>query len=245
MERQASVERRRRFGVVAAVIGLTALSLTALATSLDSGTNPNSQPSTANHDVKAERQEAYPRHESITATVFWAGEQADASNDFIHNRSSAWNEDWQAAYGGVDDPKDRCGYHPCDFTPKENPFYIALPYNDLTDEGVRKPSAKNIPWYKDVIGDEPLSVVKNRWVKVTHEGKTAYAQWEDAGPFYYDDFNYVFGDGTPTSKRAGIDLSPAMATALKLNGRGKVSWEFVDHEQVPAGPWRDIITTSN
>ena len=36
------------------------------------------------------------------------------------------------------------------------------------------------------------SVIKNKWIKITANGKTAYAQWEDCGPFIYDDFNYVF-----------------------------------------------------
>src|SRR5438874_2455120 len=62
------------------------------------------------------------------ATVFWVGEGPTADNGFIANVKNAWDGEWQAHYGGVDDPHDRCGYWPCSFRPRENPFYIALPY---------------------------------------------------------------------------------------------------------------------
>jgi hypothetical protein len=41
---------------------------------------------------------------------------------------------------------------------------------------------------------------------------------------------------------AGIDLSPAMASFLEIDGVGKVSWRFVDQSDVPYGPW-SVITT--
>lgn len=186
----------------------------------------------------------YPTHPNITATVFWVGEEGDESNDFIQNRSSLWMDDWQSAYGGVDDPNDRCEYRPCAFTPKENPFYFALPYADTNEAGAKpKEQLKKIPWYSGSF-PESGTTLKNRWIKVERNGKTVYAQWEDVGPFGEDDINYVFGTANPKEKRAGIDLSPATASYLSIDGRATVSWQFVDDKQVPSGPWKSIITTS-
>jgi hypothetical protein len=53
----------------------------------------------------------------------------------------------------------------------------------------------------------------------------------------------VFGDAAPAEKRSGLDLSPAVAAALGLDGRGRVTWRFVDGGQVPHGPWTEIETT--
>lgn len=186
----------------------------------------------------------YPLHENITATVFWAGEDADSSNDFIHNRSSAWMADWVAAYGGIDHPEMRCGYVPCDFTPKENPFYIALPFSDYTEKGM-KPIEKLrvVPWYEESIKTGE-SLLKNRWIEVTYKDSHAYAQWEDVGPFESDDAGYVFGTSEPKSNRAGLDMSPALADYLGIEGRAQVSWRFIDATDVPAGEWTKIITRS-
>lgn len=189
--------------------------------------------------------EKYPLHSDITATVFWAGEQADESNDFITNTQSYWISNWTRAYGGVDDPNDRCGFHPCDFTPKENPFYFALPYGDRDSQGNPESEAKlqRILWYEN--GPEKgESILKNRWIQVSREGRVAYAQWEDVGPFGEDDIDYVFGNSAPAEPRAGLDLSPATAQYLGIEGRGQVDWRFVDEEAVPSGPWTEIITRS-
>jgi hypothetical protein len=133
------------------------------------------------------------------ATVFWVGEEATADNGFIPNVRNAWDVEWQTHYGGVDDPNVRCGYRPCSFVPRENPFYIALPYDDMHDNGTRKSKTSIIPW------DRPgatKSLLKNRWVAVRANDKTCYAQWEDVGPFETDDAAYVFGDvAKPKNKR--------------------------------------------
>lgn len=184
-------------------------------------------------------------HKGIIATVFWVGEAADADNDFIQNRSSTWQEDWQGHYGGVDDPDNRCGHNPCGFTPKENPFYFALPFNDYQENGEPRAAdvLRKIPWYTGQPA-EGTSLLKNRWVKITSGSTTVYAQWEDAGPFNEEDVDYVFGTNAPKEHRAGIDLSPATAKYLGVDGRGTVAWQFVDEAHVPAGPWKDIVTTS-
>src|SRR6185312_15910681 len=84
---------------------------------------------------------------STETTYFYIGEPADESNDFIQNSESYWDEEWSLHFGGVDDPTKRCGYRPCGFTPKENPFYVALPYAEFDEDGNLKASATQVPWY--------------------------------------------------------------------------------------------------
>ena len=43
------------------------------------------------------------------------------------------------------DPNHRCGYRPCGFKPKENPFYVALPYDDMEENGRRKEVNTSFP----------------------------------------------------------------------------------------------------
>ena len=183
-------------------------------------------------------------HQKVRATVFWVGEAPDEDNAFITNVASSWSGNWVEAFGGIDSYTKRCGYNPCGFAPKENPFYFALPYNDRQDDGSLKPTAElqRIPWYSGA-ALEGQSLLKNRWIAVTHQDKTAYAQWEDVGPMNEDDIEYVFGDKAPKYK-AGLDLSPAMNTYLNLGGEGDVSWRFVDASAVPDGPWKVTVTTS-
>ena len=187
----------------------------------------------------------YPVHSNIIATVFWVGEGADESNDFIHNRASAWMADWVSAYGGIDAPDNRCGYRPCAFIPKENPFYFALPFGDYSEYGLKPESElRAIPWYADATSRN-IPLLKNRWIEVTHGSKLAYAQWEDVGPFREDDVNYVFGSARPVEPRAGLDLSPALADYLGIKGRGTVNWRFIDAANVPNGEWTRTITLTN
>ncbi|MDQ3008884.1 MAG: hypothetical protein M3Q81_04800 [bacterium] len=179
------------------------------------------------------------------ASIFWVGEASDASNAFIANDRSAWDTGWQESFGGVDDPDNRCGFNPCDFTPLENPFYFALPYNDLDRAGNRKDSARLVPWFAEK--QQLKSVIKNSWVEFRRIGTTCYAQWQDVGPLESDDFEYVFGDAQPKNLfgvKAGIDVSPAVRDCLKMTTNEMVSWRFVDEADVPAGPWKQIITTS-
>lgn len=196
---------------------------------------------------KSEQPEKHPRHNNITTTVFWAGEPADGSNDHISNVPSAWQADWTASFGGVDDPDERCGYKPCGFEPLENPFYFALPFGDYTKTGP-KPSSqlKVVPWFEGTLTDGE-SLLKNHWIEVTYSGaeqKVAYAQWEDVGPVYDDDWQYVFGSNRPKESRSGLDVSPAVSDFLGLDGKGETSWRFVDEKDVPDGPWKDVITRS-
>ena len=171
--------------------------------------------------ARTERQGGVGWQEDIVTTVFWVGEEASEENGYIANDVSAWDGSWQERFGGVDEPEDRCGHWPCDFEPKENPFYVALPYND--------------------------SAFKNKWVEVRYEGESCFGQWEDVGPFETDDREYVLGGAEPKNKQgvgAGLDVSPAMRDCLGLSGVGLTDWRLVDEWQVPEGPWREIVTTS-
>lgn len=174
------------------------------------------------------------------STVFWVGEGEDEDNGFIHNRASAWNETWEQTYGGYDDPDDRCGYRPCAFTPKQNPFYVALPYNDLTDDGEQKANAKRMPWYDATLPNYE-SQMDGRWVAVRNGATVCYGQVRDVGPFEQDDTAYVFGTAqTPKNKQgvgAGLDLSPAMRDCLGVGDVSMLEWRFMSTQAVPAGPW--------
>jgi len=146
-------------------------------------------------------------------------------------------------FGGVDHPFNRCGYEPCGFKPKENPFYVALPYDDMEEDGRRKAVNSFIPW--DAPGAK-RSLLKNRWVAIRANGITCYAQWQDVGPFEKDDRHYVFGAAvTPKNTKgesAGIDLSPAVRDCLKVGGLSRVLWRHVEGHEVPGGPWKRTIT---
>jgi hypothetical protein len=188
---------------------------------------------------------AYPVHAGITATVFWVGEPATADNDDIANDESYWDGAWESHFGGFDDPDHRTadGRRPVAFEPKENAFYFALPYGELDDDDAIEPDVQKVPWYDGQEIDRDHSILKNRWIEVRRGAKTVYAQWQDVGPFDEDDPDYVFGGAPPRQARSGLDLSPAAAAAIGLDGRGEVSWRFVRGSDVPAGPWTKTTTT--
>lgn len=185
----------------------------------------------------------------ITCTVFWIGEKPTANNPTPNNKSS-WDQEWMQNYGGFDDPDPdhRNGFLPRSFTPKLNPFYVALPYNDVQGYRSHKPEAKRvIPWFgrQDVEAGE--TVCRGRWVQIYSNGKYCYAQWEDCGPFTTDDWEYVFGKKKPKNKKndsAGIDISPAVRDYLGLANTDKVHWRFVEFSRVPKGPWAELGTNN-
>jgi hypothetical protein len=190
----------------------------------------------------------YPLHQNITVTIFWVGEDGNEENNYIPNLQSVWDDKWLEHYGGVDDPNNRNGYFPTNFTPFENPFYYALPYNDFDENGERKAEVDQVIYWSGEQGwGELESMCKNRWIKIIKGNKSVYAQWEDAGPFGDDDADYVFGDALPKNELnndAGLDVSPAVRDFLSLSDIDVVNWRFVDFSEVPAGPWTEIITTS-
>lgn len=188
-----------------------------------------------------------PVHRGITCTVFWVGEQVQNERGAISNSASAWDDEWLAHYGGIDDPALRTGYLPSAFTPEENPFYCALPYNDFDQGKRRTDAAAVVPWAGAREWGDRESMCKNQWVKIAKGDKVAYAQWEDVGPFRRDDSSYVFGAALPANEqnqRAGLDVSPAVRDYLGLAGLDVVDWQFVLAADVPDGPWRAVVTTS-
>lgn len=182
------------------------------------------------------------RFKSTITTVFWVGEAATGENGHIPNYASYWDANWVKHFGGVDSPVSRRGFLPAKFTPKENPFYVALPFAETDRNGRLKASAKKIPGYGQ--GKGPLT--KNRWVEIRYKGKSCYGQWQDVGPFGENDFDWVFGNATKPKNRsgekAGLDVSPAIAKYIGLTENDRTEWRFVDEKDVADGPWRQIVT---
>jgi hypothetical protein len=177
----------------------------------------------------------------IATTVFWIGEQATDNNP-VGNDKSAWDSNWVSSYGGIDSPDTVARLHfvPVNFVPRQNPFYVALPYNDLDERHTKPEAAQVIPWFNSAFVRDGQSVCKGRWVAIRHGLKVCYAQWEDVGPFQTDHWQYVFGNERPRPNRnqdAGLDVSPAVREYLGLDNIGSCDWKFVDFLRVPAGPW--------
>ena len=210
----------------------------------------------------------YPLHTGIVATTFWIGEIFDPHSPNGSQVISTYDAHWLRHYGGCDGvvTGGRCqtqrrvaanGFFPTLMTPRENPFYLDLPFDDVNDAAAFSQRARFIPWahdrgYAGHAHDTAFSYMKNRWVKLTRDGRTCYGQIEDAGPGVYDDYRYVFGAGDPRPASrlyhgAGLDVSPALTGCLgfsELNGDdNRVNWQFVDAAEVPAGPWTRLVTT--
>ena len=211
----------------------------------------------------------YPWHTRIVSTTFWVGEIFDANAADGSQVISTYDANWYANYGGCDGAiiKGTCDtqartptndYFPLSMTPKQNPFYLDLPFDDINDSGAYASRGSVVPWatspaYAPYIHDPNVSLMKNRWVELQKDGRTCYGQIEDAGPGDYDDANYVFGggDARPENARyggAGLDVSPALNGCLgfaELDGDSdQVSWRFIDASQVPPGPWTRIVTST-
>lgn len=191
--------------------------------------------------VVVEGRSSHPWRRDIMTTVFWIGEKATPNNP-VPNDKSSWDVDWAKNYGGYDnlDPRERRGYLPVGFTPRQNPFYIALPYNDVS-RGQTKPEARVvIPWFQADFVRGGKSVCEGRWVAIHYRGRIGFAQWEDVGPFRTDHWEYVFGDERPSPNRnegAGLDISPAVRDFLGMKTNDYVDWRFVEDEEVGRGPW--------
>ncbi len=179
--------------------------------------------------------EDHPWHHDVVATNFWVGQVISNAPDGSQ-KLSAYDDDWEANYGGCDgivDTNDVCtfeprtatnDYFPAQITPKQNPFYLDLPLSDRN--------------------------LKDRWVELRKGAATCYGQVEDAGPAVYDDTAYVLGNARPKNTRfngAGLDVSPALNGCLGFTGRfdgasDRVDWRFVDAADLPPGPWTKVRT---
>jgi hypothetical protein len=210
---------------------------------------------------------SYPWHHRIVATTFWVGEIFDPNASDGSQVISTYDENWYRNFGGCDgkvangDCKTEKrvksnGYFPRSMTPKQNPFYLDLPFDDVNDSAAYARRGTVIPWahdkkYVGKIHNRNASLMKNRWVELKKGSHVCYGQIEDAGPGQYNDAAYVFGtnDARPANTRyggAGMDVSPSLNGCLhfkELDGdTDKVAWRFVDGSQVPAGPWKTKVT---
>jgi hypothetical protein len=185
----------------------------------------------------------YPWKTNIVTTVFWIGEQPTENNPVPNNKSS-WDLNWISSYGGYDTPdsSNRRNYIPVNFVPRQNPFYVALPYNDVTHGQFKPEAALVIPWFKQEYKGPGASVCKDRWIAIRKGNRVCYAQWEDCGPFRTDHFQYVFQNERPKpnlNHGAGIDVSPAVRDYLGLAPMDVADWQFVEVRDVSSGPWRN------
>ncbi len=212
----------------------------------------------------------YPWHTGITATTFWVGEIFDPNAPDGSQVVSTYDSQWLTHYGGCDgvtvngacqtEPRTAAnGFFPQHMTPRQNPFYLDLPFDDIHNDAAHASRGSVVPWaaapgYAAHGSDPTVSFMKNRWVKLRRHDQVCYGQIEDAGPGIYDDAKYVFGADDPRPantrfNRAGMDVSPALNGCLRfteLNGEDDhVDWQFVDDPNVAAGPWRTIVTTQN
>ena len=194
--------------------------------------------------VAAPPARSFPWKTNIVTTIFWIGEQP-GGNNLVPNHTSAWDKNWAKNYGGFDDPNPdrRRNYIPVKFTPKQNPFYCALPYNDKAHTGHRPEAQHVVPWFQQAYQGPAVSTCKGRWIAIRKGNRLAYAQWEDAGPFRTDHWQYVFGNERPKpnlNKGAGLDVSPAVRDYLGLKQTDVTDWRFVEFSEVPRGPWSSL-----
>lgn len=179
----------------------------------------------------------YPWKMKIVTALFFVGEGGA--------KASAWDADWASNFGGFDnpDPSSRRNFMPVAFIPNQNPFYVALPYNDLA-RGTHKPEAKKvIPWFAEEFEREGKSVCQNRWIAIRKDNRVCYAQWSDVGPHRSDHWQYVFGNERPKpseNRGAGLSVSPSVRDYLGMTDSDVVDWKFVDLRDVPPGPWARI-----
>lgn len=187
----------------------------------------------------------YPWKRNIVTTTFWIGEKPTKNNP-TPNHISSWDMNWRESYGGTDHPESgkRVNFQPASFVPRQNPFYCALPYNDCQRDGYKPEAAQVIPWFHEgPLPGSKHSVLKGRWVAIRFGRKIAYAQWEDAGPFRTDHWQYVFGHERPKAnlnQGAGLDVSPAIRDFLGMKSTDYTDWKFVPVSEVPPGPWSEL-----
>ena len=98
-------------------------------------------------DVPSDVVDRYPWKKNIVTTTFWIGEKP-TSNNPVPNHKSSWDANWAQNYGGTDTPdrsRRTSEFIPDSFMPRQNPFYIALPYNDKTSNGHKPRRNRSFP----------------------------------------------------------------------------------------------------
>lgn len=169
---------------------------------------------------------------------------------FTIRGASAWDPEWEKHYGGFDDPRReaRKGFTPAKFQPGLNPFYVALPYNDVGPDGTKPEARALVPWFAEVFERNGKSVLRDRWIMIrknlpNNPSKICYAQWSDCGPFGSDQGDYVFGNALPrwnAAKGQGFSVSPAVRDFLQMREMDVLDWRFVEIDRVPPGPWAEL-----
>jgi len=187
----------------------------------------------------------YPWHRNVIPVLFWVGMKGDNKNSYL--RRSVWDSDWFTHFGGYDNPnssfRDPRTYAPRGFIPSLNPFYCALPYNDIENGETKQEARAVIPWFLDCYDLSGRSVLKGRWIAIHHAGRTCFAQWEDCFSRPADDWEYVFGQNQPRKTKngqlgIGLVISPAARDYLQLEKNDLCDWKFIDAASVPDGPWK-------
>ena len=139
----------------------------------------------------------YPWHTDIVATTFWVGEVFDANASDGSQVISTYDSKWWDHYGGCDgvvvDGECRTearsadnGYFPRQMTPRQNPFYLDLPFDDINNPTAFAQRGSVVPWAHEPglsgrAGDWSVSFMKNRWVKIKRGDRICYGQIQDAG----------------------------------------------------------------
>lgn len=187
----------------------------------------------------------------VIATIFWLGEKPSADNNYITNTETEWDPNPVTHFGGYDDPNSRTSQGlPTSFVPKHNPFYCAMPVSEYDNNGNLRPEARQrSSWASEVITADQ-SLLKGRWLRLEKDNRVVFCQWLDSGPYEEGDYDYVYGTSAPKNtvgEKAGIDLSPATAFALGVNGSGTVSWRFADSTEASktSGLWNNYPAINN
>ena len=180
--------------------------------------------------LKSEKHTAYPWKTNIITTVFWMSD--DAPGFSLEKKAPHLNK------GNSDDLDNSSGYASAKHASTRNPFYVALPFNDLA---YPEKAHQWVPagWLKPAHDGKPVSACLDRWVEIkSRTGRVCFAQWRDVGPDRADHAEYVFGSERPdTGNRAGLDVSPAVAKYLGVNKETITSWRFADDDDVLPGMW--------
>jgi hypothetical protein len=125
----------------------------------------------------------YSWKQNIVTTVFWIGEEAARSNP-VPNTQSAWDSSWGRHYGGRDNPINRINFIPARFIPNQNPFYVALPYNDVNHSHTKAEAAQVVPWFRNSFVRDGQSVCKDHWLAIrrgTGSARLSGKMWGRSG----------------------------------------------------------------
>ena len=136
----------RRLGAALGLAGLVLLANGLVACAAETAPSPAAHVSSG-----------YPWHTDIVATTFWVGEVFDANASDGSQVISTYDSKWWEHYGGCDgvvvDEECRTearsadnGYFPRHMTPRQNPFYLDLPFDDINNSTAFAQRSSVVPW---------------------------------------------------------------------------------------------------